>query len=150
MSDVFPITIEKRSGRAPSSSGGKDYHLILITTNDHRAMTIARWAKKDQWGHGWDCKTYHDPRDARRFFEEKSRAKFTGEYHRPLINGTTEARDSEELRRIVGDQYWQKIPSSDLTFLLKQEIGAPPIPSEPEVEVPVEENIRNNANWGLF
>lgn len=174
---MFPMTIRKLSGRASSSSGGKDYHLILIRTADNRGMTIFRWAKANQWGNGWDLRCHATIGEALHAFETKRAEKIGRAYSRILVDKPhIEVGGPQELNRELGQQYWVKIGPQNLNWLSSEiptegmrrgadnteyEIGPggevrikqrPPIPIE-RVKPPeptIEEHIKANPNWGTW
>jgi hypothetical protein len=169
---MFPMTVLKQSGRAST----KDYHLILITTADGRALYINRWAKKSQWGSGWFCEHYADAEVARADFNKKYREKLKGEYTDHFINSTKDVHSEAELRKALGHQLIQAIggpkwarliPGADTSGLKdgqeevvwvqqadgthrpreKQRRLVEDVPEPPE---PIEERIATNPNWGIW
>jgi hypothetical protein len=173
-----PIVVTKRSGRAAGSgTTGKDYHIIWIQHESGRALVITRWGKSDQWGTGWNVATFNVRETAARFFTNKSKEKFEGEYRTPLKNVSKEANDLATLRRILGRQYWEKIGKSNLSFLFPDEedfidmnttadetfaidedgnvVVVPPKTKSPE-EIEAERDaeiaakVAVNSRWGMF
>lgn len=174
---MFPISITKRSGRAESRSGGKDYHVIYLVTNDGRSMLIRRWGKKGQWGIGWKVEKYRDEKEGRRAFDWVDHNKFRREYDDIFISKSEVAKDPDDLLRILGTQYWVKLGADRLGWL-SPDIDTSDLPrGVPDSEfaqddrgnwrrveqprrqydaVPVaaepttEELIKQNPNWGTW
>lgn len=170
---MFPMTVKKQSGRAPSSSGGKDYHLILIVTADGRALYINRWGKAHQWGNGWLCEYYPSAFNALAAYEKKHREKLEREYREHFIDSEKVANNEAELRKILGPQYvkaigapnWaQLVPGADVTGMkdgqhvaewdeaAQRYKGRPRklVEEVPEPPAPVEERVASNPNWGIW
>jgi hypothetical protein len=173
---MFPMTIVKKSGRADSRSGGKDFHLILITTADGRALYINRWGKKGQWGNGWSCSHYDDADEARTAFNKKFRDKLQGEYTSHFVDKTKDVFDEVQLRKelglqtvaaIGGPKWAQLIPGADTSGMKdgQQElewIEGPDgkmrpkerprklVEDVPEPPEPIEDRVATNPNWGIW
>jgi hypothetical protein len=166
---MFPMTVVKRSGRAVT----KDYHLILITTSDGRALYIQRWAKKAQWGSGWKCEYYPDAIDARAAFQKKYQAKLEREYSDLFVNKDSIVNDEAELRKALGHQCvaaiggpkWAAlIPGADVSGMKSGQHEAewdekagrysqrPPklLADVPEPAEPIENRVATNPNWGIW
>jgi hypothetical protein len=169
---MFPMTVLKQSGRAVT----KDYHLILITTADGRALYINRWGKKTQWGSGWKCEHYGDAGAATADYRKKYREKLGGEYTEHFIHSTKQVKDEAELRKALGHQLiqaiggpkWaQLIPGADISGLKdgqeevvwEQQTDGTHRPREkrrklledaPEQPEPIEDRIATNPNWGIW
>lgn len=105
----YPMIVVKRSGRANSRSGGKDYHLVLITTADNKAIYIERYGRARQWGHGWKCRPYEDGGAAAEEFAKKARQKFDGEYTEEIVNRADKVGTAAELQTAIGPQYIAQI-----------------------------------------
>jgi hypothetical protein len=167
----------KQSGRAKSSSGGKDYHLILLQNDElDRAILIQRWAKKSQWGNGWKL-TKGTISECMAEYRKLYRAKLQGEYTDHFINKNGETNDAAEVRRVLGPQYLAAIGGKNMHFLLpdsdwqnlKQD-GQAEVEWEQDekgnwhqkekerrlVETPappepaIEERVAANSNWGTW
>jgi predicted DNA-binding WGR domain protein len=176
---MFPMTIKKWSGRAESSSGGKDYHVVLVMNRDNHAIVITRWGKKDQWGNGWEVKRFHSHVEAVDLFCQKQRAKQKRGYNYILIDTTRAIADEKELRERLGAQYWSELGADNLHHLdpsldasdsrekppteyVTDEYGnihvkqrAPKLAPPPELpkkshEQEVAEHVAANSDWGLF
>lgn len=176
---MFPMTIVKKSGRAPSAGragSGKDYHLILITTADGRALYINRWAKKGQWGTGWLCDYYQVAADARDEFRRKHREKIEREYREILVEKEIKVLDEASLRKELGHQYvaaigkerWaQLLPGADTSGMkdgqvdaefeldakgkwVRKERARKLVAEVPEPPQPIEDRIATNPNWGTW
>lgn len=167
---MFPMTVLKQSGRAPSTSGGKDFHLILITTNDGRALYINRWGKARQWGNGWKCEHYVSASDAREAYRKKRREKLEGDYRDHIVDKSVIANDEAELRKCLGAQLvaaigaekWaQLLPGADTSGLkagavetdendpgLRINRRDPKLVEQPKETV--EDRIKSNPLWGMF
>lgn len=122
---MYPITVLKQSGRARSSSGGKDYHLVLIQNVNGKSLVIHRWGRARQWGNGWKLEQFDDPRDADRAYAKKYSEKMHGEYTDHFLNKNITVNDAGELQKALGHQYMKQIgkaiahvdPSFDTTKL---------------------------------
>lgn len=175
---MFPMIVKKESGRAESSSGGKDYHLVMIQAASGRSLVIHRWAKKDQWGNGWKVEQFAAIAYAQSAYEKKWNEKLGKAYDEHFIKSERTAHDEAGLRRILGAQYWQKLgehllfldPSLDIKgtrtqpdteyeedkdgrIRIKQPAPKFAKPDEPPAksqEEVIEEQIKTNPNWGLF
>ncbi|MCK1543286.1 hypothetical protein IVB12_15325 [Bradyrhizobium sp. 179] len=170
---MFPMTIVKKSGRAPSTSGGKDYHLIMIKTADGRALYINRWAKAHQWGNGWICEYYPDYLDAKREWDKKHREKIEREYRDVFIDKDHIVYDEAELRKALGPQLiraiggpkWaQLIPTADVSGMKDgqheaewderagryKERPRKLLADVPEPVEAIEDRIAANPQWGTW
>ncbi len=169
---MFPMTIMKRSGRAQSSSGGKDYHLVLIENADLKAIFIQRWGKARQWGNGWKLEEHPNANAARSAWTAKVKQKFNGEYTEEITSKTKIVNDLAELRKELGLQYVAKIgkalqfliPGLDVSDLKEPEIDTEWIEQKDGtvrkrerdrklVELPpepVEDRAQSNTQWGIW
>jgi hypothetical protein len=166
---MFPMTIVKQSGRAVT----KDYHLILITTADGRALYINRWAKKSQWGNGWFCEHYADAEEARTAYNKKHREKLQGEYSTHFIDSTKDVFDEAQLRKALGPQLinaiggpkWAELlPGVDTSGMKDgqheaqwdegagrySERARKLVAEVPEPPEPIEDRVAENSNWGIW
>lgn len=115
MSDVYPITVLKESARANSSSGGKDYHLVLVKAANGKSLVIYRWGKKDQWGSGWDVKRFDTADEAEAAFRSKHREKMGREHRNRLpISGLWECDNQLAFKARLGLQYFGQLGASNL------------------------------------
>jgi hypothetical protein len=110
------MMIRKVSYRAPSASGGKDYHQVLILAEGNRALLIQRWGKAHSWGTGWNVVrgSYTEIADE---FANKEREKFSpckGYKQFALIE--KKVINEREFKAELG-QYWPKLDPDDLKFL---------------------------------
>lgn len=169
---MFPMTVVKQSRRAKSSSGGKEYHLVLISSPSDRskALVIKRWGKAGKWG-AMDVMTgSYD--QVRREYDEKWREKFNGEYREVVKDETKTVHDEVELRIALGPQYVATMGASNLQFLLPgadtKGVRDPDNPEFekradgtwrkkerppriiPDPEPTLEEQIAANPMWGMF
>lgn len=161
---IYPITIKRQSGRADSVSGGKDYHLVLITLADGRAMLITRFGKKDTWGTGFNVSTFDRISPALIAYDSKYRAKIGRNYDDILIDTQVSCADSHEFRKALGEQYWAKIgkeklewisPNLDTTGVrrssrdMERDDSAFP-PVEPAKVETAEERAKQTPVFGMF
>jgi predicted DNA-binding WGR domain protein len=172
---MFPMTVKKESGRAASSSGGKDYHLLMISSSDGRAIVVNRWGRKGQWGTGWSCKYYDDASEARSDYKEKYKQKLGRDYSEHFLNRNDTAQDLDELKKHLGRQYvatigktlGELVTGMDTTGLRETEPESefaedangnwrkvdkqrrtlePAKPEEPKVV----DLVKQNSNWGTW
>ena len=168
---MFPMTVIKKSARAQSVSGGKEYHLVLVKTQDlNKALYIERFGKAGKFG---TPKVFTGAYDAlARSFDKKYREKFEGEYRDHFRDDIITVNDQTELRRALGTQYLSMMKPDDIKFLMpgintagareaeepefeQQKDGTfkrkekPPIPL-PEEKLTPEQQIEQNEMWGMF
>jgi hypothetical protein len=168
------IVIRKESARAESSSGGKDYHLVLIRNNENdRALYVERYGRAGQWGAGFkvhrgsiaECEEAY-----RRKYQEKMGPR--GQYKEKLVSVSVQT-DLENAKLKIGVQLWPKIgqdhlewcmPGLDASGSKQQEDveweegpdGKPRrkekkpllIPDDPDQKM--KEGIAMNKDWGAF
>jgi hypothetical protein len=173
---IFPIRVKKESGRTPPHIGNKDYHLVLIETNDERALVINRFGRARTWGQ-MQVQRNDIADNGRKFYDLKRRQKLKGDYTveiAPLKQ--TFCKDAKELRAALGEQYWNNIGSGHLAWLIpgvdtkgvredaddsvtETEAGFGKrvkeekrriIPEEPKVEESAEQRATTNPIWGMF
>ena len=169
---IYPITVKKQSGRADSVSGGKDYHLVLITLADKRALFITRFGKKGTWGSGFQVERYDTKFDAESAYTAKHRAKLCKAYDELIIDTKQVCADWAEFRKALGEQYWNKIGAGNLEWILpgadtkgvreektkewvvneggKYRLKEEPKRLVPEVVETVEDRVKETSNWGMF
>jgi len=160
---IYPLSVQKKSGRAGSSSGGKDYHLVLIATSDGKALFVTRFGKKDTWGVGFKVEQFNAIHDADAAFNKKLAAKLDKDYSEIIIDTLKECENEAQFRAALGEQYWNKIGPDNLKWL-SEDIDTtgvkdvsnyarpvtPPHVHEPiKIETPAERAV-DNPNWGLF
>lgn len=169
---IYPITVKKKSGRADSVSGGKDYHLVLITLADGRALFVTRFGKKSTWGSGLHVERYDNTAAAESAYRAKHREKLSKAYDEIIIDTKVVCADWSEFRRALGEQYWNKIGASNLEWILpgadtkgvreerqkefvEDKDGKMRVKEEPKRLIPdviesAEERVKHTPVWGLF
>lgn len=169
---AYPILVLKQSGRAASSSGGKDYHLVKITTAAGDTLIIHRWGKKDAWGVGLYVERHGDEFTANRAFEKKWQEKLGKEYSEHFLNKTVSCVDEIAFRKALGPYFFKMAPA-DLTWLVPgidtdgakaqkniewserangsfeaiETVGSKLIEDVPE---PVADRVAENPSWGTW
>jgi hypothetical protein len=168
---MFPMTVIKKSARAQSVSGGKEYHLVLVLTSDSgKALYIERFGKAGKFG---SLKVQATTQShAQSLFDKKYREKFEGEYRDHFRDDNLVINDETALKKALGTQYLAQMSPADLKFILpgintagarapeevefeQQKDGTfkkkdkKPIPLPEEVLTP-EQQIENNPMWGMF
>lgn len=165
--------LSRESKRADSSSGGKDYHLVLISNLvNNRRLLISRWAKAGQWGNGWKVEQFASEGDATRAWRKIAQAKFEGEYRETIVAPTEKYFENhEERQKALGAQYWSKL-GSHLEWLIpgvgmgdkepeapfydedagrmRRRPKAPPVERQPEPEPTIEDRVKENPLWGSW
>jgi hypothetical protein len=163
------MKIFRKSGRAESSSGGKDYHLVRVETADRRGMFITRYGRKGQWGVGFEVFNFDNVEDARKAWAAKHREKLEKAYREHFIDSEKEAHSADDLGKILGPQYWTKLGPANLTWLVpgidtkgSREEPAPEFEQDANgryrlkdrkrrlIEEKPEERAKDNALWGIF
>jgi hypothetical protein len=114
---AYPVTIKKQSGRAHSSSGGKDYHLILIQTSRNNSITIFRWGKKDAWGVGFEVKRHNSRDGAESAYRAKFAEKLGGEFKDHFVDKQVICHNEDGLKKALGP-YFFKMKPEDLEWLV--------------------------------
>ena len=170
---IYPIRVKKQSGRADSSSGGKDYHLVLVSAANGKCLFITRFGRKGTWGVGFNVARHMSLEAARRVYDQKHREKLDKAYDEILINTEVPCKDEAELRRALGIQYWSKIGKDNLEWLIpgvdasvvreetpsfvEAEGGAEYRPRQPRLvpETPkkvesAEDRVKTTPVWGMF
>lgn len=120
MPSSYPALVKKWSGRAPSSTGGKDYHLTLVQTGGGGgpALVLMRWAKKNQFGHGVQVEAFPSGTAAYDFFIKKFHEK-SKQYREFLVDKTDDGLDSwTEVRDAIGVMTWSKMGQDNIRFIL--------------------------------
>lgn len=166
---VFPIIVRKVTMKHRTHE--KDYHQVLICTNDDRSLVINRWGKRGAKGQ-LEFNRHADPASAVAGFETKQSTKRRDGYvHESSADKIFETHDEAELRKAIGLLYWGEM-KSELEWLVPgiDTAGAkdPDLPTwaeedgklvhkgyQPkhkfiEAEPTVEDQIADNANWGMF
>ena len=168
---IYPIRVKKQSGRADSSSGGKDYHLVLVSAANGKCLFITRFGRKGTWGVGFNV-ARHMSLNADWQFNRIGIA-LDNAYDEILINTEVPCKDEAELRRALGIQYWSKIGKDNLEWLIpgvdasgvreetpsfvEAEGGAEYRPRQPRLvpETPkkvesAEDRVKTTPVWGMF
>jgi predicted DNA-binding WGR domain protein len=164
---IYPIKVRKQSARAGSVSGGKEYHLALITLADGRCLLIKRFGKAGRWG-VMQVERYEDQTSALSAYAKKMRDKFQGEYTDHYLDKSWDDLDTmPKLRAVLGEGYWNKmgagniewmLPGTDTTGVHDESIETDQyrkvIPKKPLTVKPVlptaEERVIENPLWGMF
>ncbi len=170
MTDRYPLQVIRQSGRAASRSGGKDYHLVKITSvRGDGAMIIHRWGRKDTWDGGWNVERHDNCAEATRAYERKWKEKLGKQYSDHFLDTTTLCANAEQLRKALGANFF-KLGTDHLLWLdpdidtsgaratlesesLDDETYAPPARRlVDESEAPKESTAAKalDPNWGLF
>jgi hypothetical protein len=141
--------IKRRSGRAPSSSGGKDYHLVAVRDSiTNQGFLITRWAKAGQWGNGLKVRTTTSERELEGHFNSYVRSKFHREYREELGKSITTVDTIEELKSALG-LYWASVVKN-VDWLSDDEVAAPTIADPTPAAPTLEERIKENSSWGSW
>jgi len=128
----FPITIVRKSLRY--RMGNKDYHGVLLTNADKKAVLIFRWGKAGQWGQ-MKVEAFDNAEAAEREFESKLRAKEAKGYDNELLNRVDTADNVAELQSVLGASYWSNIGKKNLDHICE---GAPTAGVKDEPPEPAE------------
>jgi predicted DNA-binding WGR domain protein len=112
---VYPIALRKKS--MLHRQGTKEYHQVLITNGEGRALLIQRWGRKNAEG-TMDFDTFSDSGTAVRAFDQKDREKRARGYdHDPARDTIVECADEAEFRRKLGRMYLFKAGAANLDFI---------------------------------
>lgn len=169
---MFPINMHKR--KLVHKGGMKEYHTVILLTDDDRALVIRRWCKVKSWGQ-MEVECFSDREvGSNAFFakiEEKSKRGYVVD---PGISH--EVLDLSDLKRILGAQYWAQLGPENAEWLIPgvdtTGIKAPPmatwektdktgrykrvepplltIEQPPPREPTIDERVAQNPNWGMF
>lgn len=171
---VYPIALRKKS--MLHRQGSKEYHQVLITNGEGRAVLIQRWGKKGAEGQ-MSVEAFDGTERAVEKFDAKDRDKRRNGYeHDPARDTISECVDEAEFRRKLGPVYLHKLGPKNLEHIAPgadaSNVKDPDPPTEFDsngrvvrkgyqpkhtftdfVEPPkptVEDHVRENENWGLF
>lgn len=171
---TYPIALRKKS--MIHRQGTKEYHQVLITNGDGKALLIQRWGKRNTEGQ-MQVVAYNTTGAAVSEFDKKDRQKRSNGYEHDSSRDTiVECADEFEFRKKLGHIYLHKLgpknlehiaPGADTSNVVDAE--EPPVfdPNgrvvrkgyEPRhkftdfVEPPkptVESQVAENENWGLW
>ena len=143
---IYPIRVKKQSGRADSSSGGKDYHLVLISCANGRSLFVTRFGRKGTWGVGFHVEKSDSLAAAKRSYDRKWAEKLGKAYDEIIIDTEVPCKDEAELRRAIGIQYWSKIGKANLEWLIPG-IDASGVREETPVAIENEEGRFEYKEW---
>ncbi|AMB48234.1 WGR domain-containing protein [Methylobacterium sp. AMS5] len=170
MIPVYPIAVRKLTMQHRTHE--KDYHQVLICTNEGRSVVINRWGKRGAKGQ-MEIKRFGTIKEATAALESKNRDKQKGGYvHDRSKDNLVQCNDEAEFKKAVGTLYWFEM-KSDLVFLVPNiptdGMKDPDLPTwEPdgnggivhkgyqpkhkyvEPEPTVEEKVAENELWGSW
>lgn len=167
---VYPIVVRKITMQHRTHD--KDYHQVLICTNEGRSVVINRWGKRGKDGQR-EHLMFDDAESALDAFLAKQETKQKDGYlYDVKKDSSKEVNDDAEFQKAIGPLYWFKM-ASHLQFLVPgiDMKGAkdPDLPTweadgkggvvhkgyQPkhkfqEYEPTVEDKVAENENWGMF
>jgi len=109
---MYPVAVEFHT--AKHAGGTKEYHMVLIRTNDGRGMVINRWGRL--MAAGQMSVEKGDFVDVRRAFDKKYKDKYEGEYRQGYSSRSKIANSLDELRQTLGF-LWAKLGKDNATWL---------------------------------
>lgn len=171
---VYPIALRKKS--MLHRQGTKEYHQVLITNGEGKAVLIQRWGKRNTEGQ-MSVEAFHGTERAVEKFDHKDRDKRRNGYeHDPSRDTIVECKDETEFRKKLGHIYLHKLGPANLEHIAPgadtSNVKDPEPPPEFDrngrvvrkgyepkhkfdgfVEPPkptVEQQVAENENWGLW
>jgi predicted DNA-binding WGR domain protein len=112
---VYPIALRKKS--MLHRQGTKEYHQVLITNGEGKAVLIQRWGKRNTEGQ-MSVQTYDDAYQAVGMFDAKDRDKKRNGYeHDPARDTIVECKDEAEFRKKLGHIYLHKLGVANLEHI---------------------------------
>lgn len=167
---AYPIVVRKITMKHRTHE--KDYHQVLIVTQDKRCIVINRWGKRGQKGQ-LEQTRYPEPKSAVAAFDGKRRTKNKDGYvYEPSVDKSVECNDEAEFRKVLGLLYWGEmksnlewlVPGIDTTGSKDPDLpqweegadgklvhkGYQPKHPYKEPEPTVEDKVAENENWGAW
>lgn len=166
---MFPVTIRKWS--ATHGGGTKAYHLLSIETADNKALVVRRFGKVGAWG-SLQVIPFSDVGLALKDYDDKRDDKMRGGYHVGATSSSKKADSLEEVKKLIGAQYWTQLGPTNLDFIFPgidtkgvkepEELAWEKRPDGsyarkekdplkfPEREITDEERRATMPDWGLF
>lgn len=112
---IYPIALRKKS--MLHRQGTKEYHQVLITNGEGRALLINRWGKKNTEGQ-MKVDVFQDVGQAIEMFDAKDRDKKRNGYdHDPARDAIVQAEDEAEFRKKLGVLYLAKLGADNLEHI---------------------------------
>ncbi|TXN07935.1 WGR domain-containing protein [Methylobacterium sp. WL103] len=167
---AYPIVIRKITMKHRTHE--KDYHQVLIVTDDERCLVVNRWGKRGQKGQ-MEFHRFSNPKLAVEALNAKRSTKERGGYvYDQRADLSKDADDEDAFRKALGLIYWTGM-KSELEWLVPgiDTAGAkdPDLPTweegadgkmvhkgyQPkhkfvEAEPTVEQKVAENENWGAW